>query len=573
MTRAVLLSFSGIIFYLALTFPALSVDAVKLQRIDALEDTARSLERTLQAEDDSYVDYINRPYPLSGGRTFQAFLLGDAVLLAFFGIFKRGRPPEVAAPVASTLAKGEHLIILAITAVAAVLRFVHAGSNLWLDEITTLIRHARSPIHETFMQATSSNNHLLNSVLCHWSLKLFGESELTLRLPAILSGIAIIPLLYCLIRRYGSREEAVLGSLLMALSYHHVFFSQDARGYSAFLLGAIGGTYYLLQALERRTARYRWAYAGFALFCTLSLLFGVVVVAAHALCAAFFLWRARRPAAEWRAAAGLFAGIGYLTAHAYALVVPDFLGVIFGEYSQAEVGWRFSAALFTEILNGLALGMAALPIIAVAGVLCLAGIVTLWKRDPLATGLLLAPSVLMVALVLVLRAAVFPRFFLVILPVAFMFFARGVFEVIDFATSRVPLLSRRVVLVVVLVCGVAVSAMMLRRLYAHPKQDYSGARAYVVSHMRPGDLVVAVGTAGEGYRHYWPASIMENRVSQLRAQLQSGKRMWLLYSFPRDMELRRPRLQRFIRENFAEAAYFPGTINDGGLRVCVSGQR
>lgn len=569
MKRAALLLLSGIFLSLALTFPARTVDALKLQRIEALEGAQRDVARTLQPEDDSYVDYINHPYPLSGGRLFQGFLLADALLLALFALVPRGRSDAPKETCESPLSAKEVATIAGITAVAAALRLVHAQSDLWLDEITTLIRHARSPVYETFMQATSSNNHLLNSVLCHLSLSLFGESELSLRLPAILAGIATVPILYLLVRRYGSREEAILGSTLMALSYHHVFFSQDARGYSAFLLGAIGGTYYLLKALERGTAASRGAYAGFAMVCTLSLLFGVVVVAAHALCAAGFLWRRRELVAEWKPVAGLFLGVGYLTAHAYALVVPDFLGFIFGEYSRAEVGWRLSPALFAEILHGMALGPAVYPVLVAGGVLGLAGLVTLWKRDALAAALLLAPCLLMVALVLILRAAVFPRFFIIVLPVAFLLFARGVIETIDLV-SRYGWMPRRPAFVIVLLCAVTVSALMLRRLYSYPKQDYSGARAYVLRHMRPGDLVVAVGTAGEGYRHYWPAAVIENRVSRLRPEVQSGKRMWLLYSFPRDMEARRPRLQRFIRENFVEMAHFRGTINDGGLRVCLS---
>src|SRR5204863_3658184 len=105
-------------------------------------------------------------------------------------------------------------------------------------------------------------NHLLNSLLSRIAVTLFGEHEWALRLPAIIFGTLSIPLLYFGVRRYSGRVEASLAALALTVSYHHVFFSQYARGYSAMVFGALLGTFALLEALEQRSL---WAWAVYCL--------------------------------------------------------------------------------------------------------------------------------------------------------------------------------------------------------------------------------------------------------------------------------------------------------------------
>lgn len=60
----------------------------------------------------------------------------------------------------------------------------------------------------------------------------FGESGWALRLPAALFGIASVVMVYVLAARYLSRVEAWVATAVIATSYHHVWFSQNARGYT-----------------------------------------------------------------------------------------------------------------------------------------------------------------------------------------------------------------------------------------------------------------------------------------------------------------------------------------------------
>ena len=88
-------------------------------------------------------------------------------------------------------------------------------------------------------------------------IKLFGDSEIAIRMPALIAGCLSIGLLYAIGRRLMSRSVARLAAILMALSPVHIWYSQEARQYSpalCLLLLAILA-YYELQ--NPRPAR-RW---------------------------------------------------------------------------------------------------------------------------------------------------------------------------------------------------------------------------------------------------------------------------------------------------------------------------
>jgi Dolichyl-phosphate-mannose-protein mannosyltransferase len=108
---------------------------------------------------------------------------------------------------------GPALALGAILAGAAALRFHALDTGLWHDEIL-----------------------ILYTVLARLSLGLFGDGCWVLRLPAAVFGIASVGALYGLAREVTDRGEALLTAALLAFSYHHVWFSQNARGYTGLLL-------------------------------------------------------------------------------------------------------------------------------------------------------------------------------------------------------------------------------------------------------------------------------------------------------------------------------------------------
>src|SRR5215468_7796777 len=143
---------------------------------------------------------------------------------------------------------------------AVVLRFYKLNSPLWFDEIVALVHSYREPFWNILTKFPGHFPHPLYGLLAHSSLLVFGESALSVRLPAALCGIAGVFVFYKLSCRLSSRGEALLGAALLTVSYHHIYFSQDARGYTVYLLLAVIATDLFLDILEEMRWRTAVAY-------------------------------------------------------------------------------------------------------------------------------------------------------------------------------------------------------------------------------------------------------------------------------------------------------------------------
>src|SRR5215471_7282575 len=180
------------------------------------------------------------------------------------------------------------------TAVAAVLRFHAIGSDLWLDEITTVLDYEHvSPLH-VVAAYVSSNNHLLNTLLIKAMIGVAGNVEWAIRLPAVLAGIACVPAQYYLARVALARRESVLGAFLLAVSYHHIFFSQNARGYTGYLLWSMLGTALFLRAFSKGSTRYWLLYILCMFLGMATMLYTAFVVIGHMLVFLGACWLLRR---------------------------------------------------------------------------------------------------------------------------------------------------------------------------------------------------------------------------------------------------------------------------------------
>ena len=94
--------------------------------------------------------------------------------------------------------KRDTILISAITGLALILRLWQINSDLWLDEIITIVRYMRLSPFEALLTFHSANQHLLNSVLGSISIHVFGESVWAVRLSALLFGVATIPAFFLL---------------------------------------------------------------------------------------------------------------------------------------------------------------------------------------------------------------------------------------------------------------------------------------------------------------------------------------------------------------------------------------
>lgn len=182
--------------------------------------------------------------------------------------------PGVTAPARPTpAAGGPGLIVIATVLAAGLLRLLAARGDLWLDEVWSLEMLAELPSAGAIFGLRHDNNHLLGSLLL-WALRGF-DSDLLLRLPAVLAGTAAVALGAAVAAHGGDardgspRARALLAALLLGSSHLLVHYGSEARGYGL-VLGF--GLLALFAAQRGELApRSRWA-ALYGAACLLALL-------------------------------------------------------------------------------------------------------------------------------------------------------------------------------------------------------------------------------------------------------------------------------------------------------------
>ena len=135
---------------------------------------------------------------------------------------------------AGNVSRIEWIALASVLVVAAAARFYRLDTSLWYDEIGTLLNFVRLPTRE-LIQSLKSNNHMFYSLQAQAAIALFSESAWSLRLPAVLFGLASLVAVWALARRAVGRAEALVVAFLLAISYDHVSFSQNARGCAGLL--------------------------------------------------------------------------------------------------------------------------------------------------------------------------------------------------------------------------------------------------------------------------------------------------------------------------------------------------
>lgn len=192
-------------------------------------------------------------------------------------------PPITATPPTAVRGLPTHVgwTIGAFMVLGLLLRIPLLDRSVWFDEVcmsdqrigtwpqlvATLYVDIHPPLYLTFM-------HVWNRV--------FGDGELSMRMPALLSGLASIALTYWAGHRLVGRNAALWASLLLALSPVHIWYSAEARLYSpmvACTLLAVGTFDRLLDpALPRRPWLWWLHLANVAVMLALHYYLAVIVV-------------------------------------------------------------------------------------------------------------------------------------------------------------------------------------------------------------------------------------------------------------------------------------------------------
>jgi uncharacterized membrane protein len=150
--------------------------------------------------------------------------------------------------------------ILAATLVAAVLRCFRLGhQSLWIDEQFTRIA-AGVPGPLVWHDLLENVHGPLHALAVAGAAALGGSSEWVLRAPSAVAGVAMVPAMAWLARRWLGRDAVPAAVWLTAGSPFLVWYSQECRNYAFVMLAAVLATASLLALHDRvtplRTGRY-----------------------------------------------------------------------------------------------------------------------------------------------------------------------------------------------------------------------------------------------------------------------------------------------------------------------------
>lgn len=467
---------------------------------------------------------------------------------------------------------GLDLALLAL--LAATLRFYNLNRQLWSDEIVALVFTFRSAFSDYASSNPSFVPHPLYELMAFTSISVFGEQPWTVRLPAALFGVGTVLMVYLFVRKVAGRGEALLAGGLMSVFYNHVFYSQDARGYSTMLFFFTLSSLMLLD-LDRLKG---WQSVVFvissALGC-LAVVFGAFALAGHSMVLLAVVWWRRRgrdrSAMSLGAAGALVAAAAVVTLAAYLPWLEDITRVATQASSQIEAGQRMQPALLPELLEGLRTALGGASVLIVGVMVGLVGTVSYLRRDPFAAAVLLLPVVLNVAVLVILGAAVHPRFVLLALPVGIVLGARGLAVMCATLRAvwiRAGLRDPRWVGVAASLLVLAFAAYPLARYYRLPKQDFQGALRITDRLADPEDQVVGVTVAGNTIRAYYrPGFDTVQNVEDLRRLENGGDGVWVITTIERALQQSDPDLLAHLEDNYRLVGELPGTLDGGEVKV------
>jgi mannosyltransferase len=473
------------------------------------------------------------------------------------------------------------LLLLAILLVAATLLRLHRlGDEAWFDEILTQIRVSRLGLWQIATTYESQNQHLLYSLLARLSIDVFGDTVAALRAPAAICGVLSVGATFLIGRELLSRREALVGAALLAFSDLHVWFSQNARGYTALSLATLVSSWLLLRALASDRRRSWLGYGvvvALGLWVHLTMLFVLVghglLVLHHRIPGA-----ADADARRERLREPLigFAFAALLVALLYAPIVGDLLTVTATEGRDGAIPeWSSSSWALQEAVARV-LESFPRPGLALGALVCgIAGLWSVWRRRPVLLELLLLPIVVGLVVVLGSGHHVWPRFFFFASGFLALIVAAGAVALGESMARRLTADPRRIALggnVAGLLLVVAV-ALGLPGAYG-PKQRFAETAALLDRLVRPGDAVVMVGPAArvleDAFGRGWPRV---RTAAELTAARNGARRTYLVHAFPPHLRGRYPEVARMLEQDFVLVAQLDGTLRGGEILVWRTRER
>lgn len=200
------------------------------------------------------------------------------------------------------------LAVLAITALAAVVRFVGIGhQGYWYDEgNTVLLVHFSPGDMLALIPKSESTPPVYYCIAWVWA-RVFGYGETGLRSLSAVAGTLTVPVAYAAAAKLVSRRAGLITAALTAVSPLLIWYSQEARSYALLVLFTALALLAFAHVRATQSPRVVTAWAIASVLALATHYYAVVVVAPQAL---WLLYEHRRRAVALAVGAVTLCGIG-----------------------------------------------------------------------------------------------------------------------------------------------------------------------------------------------------------------------------------------------------------------------
>jgi uncharacterized membrane protein len=376
-----------------------------------------------------------------------------------------------------------------------------------------------------------------------------------------------------------SRAEALVAAAFLAVSYHHIWFSQNARGYTVLAFFAIVSALFLLEGIRSQKMGPFIAYALAASLGIYTHITMVFLVAAHFLIAVGWLIAEARKGARplrWQPALMGFVLAGVLAAAMYAPIATQVLH-FFAHHPSSMKAVSTPKWALAETLRGLSLGLGTTGVLLGAAVVVLSGMWSYWKESRLVFSLFVVPVVVTAMGAFAGRGTMYPRFYFFLIGFGVLILVRGIFYlpqvVADYWPGEARGASKLAGALAGVLAGILLlaSAYSLKKNYEYPKQDFEGALKFIETEKKDNGPVLTAGATVFPYQQYFGKPWQEVKTpAELEAIVVRGQPVWLVYTFPRYLEAAAPGLPDVIRKEFSVLQVFHGTLGEGDVVVVRS---
>jgi uncharacterized membrane protein len=142
-------------------------------------------------------------------------------------------------------------LLLIIILFALLLRFWGIGfESYWIDE-ALIVRRAQEPFLKS-MELVKDDVHLpVYTILLNGWVYLFGTTEIATRSLSLIFGVISIYIIFLLGKRLFNEKTGIYSSILLTVSAISIYYSQETRPYTLFILLTMLSFYFYLSLLEK----------------------------------------------------------------------------------------------------------------------------------------------------------------------------------------------------------------------------------------------------------------------------------------------------------------------------------